>query len=144
MLSGIWVIVAEKLGVPAWPGFIGWSLFFFTGGDFEACKKSFPPIVLGPILAFLTAYTQTALNTSGITSALVVVVLGFVMTYAQNVSWFKVCSVTFVSCNIYFASGNLFHSIVVTSVGLIIGIISVKLGAFIDSAILKNNTVKNN
>ncbi|MCQ4925475.1 DUF1097 domain-containing protein [Tissierella carlieri] len=141
LLSGIWVLIAEKLGVPAWPGFIGWSLFFFTGGNLEACKKSFPCIVLGPILAYLTVYTQTALNTSGITSALVVVALGFTMTIAQSFPLFAVCSVTFVSCNIYFASGSLFHSIVVTSIGLIIGIISVKFGALLDSIILKDKMV---
>lgn len=141
LLSGVWVLIAGMLGVPAWPGFIGWSLFFFTGGNLEACKKSFPCIVLGPILAYLTLYTQTVLGTSGISSALVVVALGFTMTIAQSFPIFAVASVTFVSCNVYFAAGNLFDAIIVTSIGLIIGIASVKLGAFLDSIILKEKMV---
>lgn len=141
LFSGIWVLIAEMLGVPAWPAFIGWSLFFFTGGNLVACKKSFPPIVLGPILAYLTLYIQSALETSGITSALVVVALGFTMTIAQSFSLFEIASVTFISCNIYFASGSLFDSIVITSIGLIIGIISVKFGGILDSIILKEKNM---
>lgn len=142
LLSGLWVLIAEKLGVPAWPGFIGWSIFFFTGGDLKACKLSFPCLVLGPVLAYLTVLTQTTLGTSGITSAIVVVGLGFAMTIAQSFPIFQVASATFIGANIYFASGNnLFHAIVVTLVGLIIGIVSVKFGAFLDSIILKKEAV---
>lgn len=138
LLSGVWAFIAEKLGIPAWPGFIGWSVFFFAGGDFKACKLSFPCLVLGPLLAYLTVFTQTTLNTSGISSAIVVVGLGFAMTIAQSFPIFQVASATFIGANVYFALGNnLLQSIVITSIGLIIGFISVKFGDILDSKILK-------
>lgn len=142
MLAGLWVFIAEKLGIPSWPGFIGWSMFFFTGANWNACKESFPPLVLGPILGFLTIFAQTSLGTSGVASALIVVVLGFTMTISQNISIFSAVAVTFVSCNIYFASGDLLHSIAIPSFGLIIGIISIKLAEIFDSIIYKNSSVK--
>lgn len=142
IFSGIWVLIAEQFRVPAWPGFIGWSLFFFTGGNLDACKKSFPCIVLGPILAYLTIIAQQTFHTSGVTSALIVCILGFTMTIAQSFSLFQVASATFISCNIYFASGSLFQSIVVTSIGLIIGLISVKIGDILNQIILKKENQK--
>jgi hypothetical protein len=142
LLSGIWFLIADMLGVPAWPGFIGWSIFFYTGADVKACRLSLPCIVLGPILAYLTAYTQTALGTSGITSAIVVAGLGFAMTIAQSFSIFQVAAATFIGANVYFASGSLFHSIVITPIGLILGIVSVKFGTFLESFILKKEATK--
>lgn len=142
VLSGVWAFIAGKLGVPSWPAFIGWSIFFFTGANWQACKDSFPAIVLGPILAYLTLFTQMTLGTAGITSALVVIVLGFTMTIAQSLPIFSIAAVTFVSCNIYFASGSMFDSIVVTAFGLVIGLISIPLGEFFDSIIFGNKNKK--
>ena len=136
------VFVAEKLGVPSWPVFFGWSIFFFTGADLNACKKSLPPIILGPILGYLTVTAQSTLGTSGITSALIVVVLGFTMTIAQSFSLFEVAAATFVSCSVYFASGNLFYSIVLTASGLVLGIITIKLSDLINSVIYNDISSK--
>lgn len=141
LISGIWVFIAGNLGLPSWAGFIGWSVFFFAGGNFKACKKSFTYIVLGAILAYLTVHIQTVLNTSGVTSALVIVIFAFTMTIAQSFSIFSMSSATFVGCNIYFASGSLFHTIVVTSIDLIIALVSVKFGAFLDPVILKGKFI---
>lgn len=141
-MAGLWAYIAEKLGIPSWPGFIGWSIFFFSGANYEGCKKSLPCIILGPILAYLTVFTITTLNASGITSALVVVGLGFAMTIAQSFSIFQLATATFISANIYFGLGNdLLKAIFITSIGLIIGLISIKLRAFFDSIILKQETI---
>lgn len=138
ILAGTWAYIGELLGIPSWPGFIGWSIFFFSGANFEGCKKSLPCIVLGPILAYITIFTMTTLQTSGITSALIVVGLGFAMTIAQSFKVFELATATFISANIYFGLGNkLLEAIFITSVGLIIGIISIKLASFFDSIILK-------
>ncbi len=141
-MAGVWAYIGDKLGIPTWPGFIGWSIFFFSGANFEGCKRSFPCIILGPILAYLTVFTMTALKTSGLTSALVVVGLGFAMTIAQSIPVFQLATATFISANIYFGLGNnLLGAIFITSVGLIIGLISIKLGAFFDSMILKKEAI---
>lgn len=142
LISGTWALVAEMLGVPPWPGFIGWSIFFFAGSNIEAIKKSFPCLALGAVLAYITAYIQTTLGTAGLASAVVVVGLGFFMTYAQNLSIFALTAATFIGANIYFASGNLLYSIVIPFVGLLFGPVSIKLGQLFDSIILKDNNRK--
>ncbi len=135
--AGTWAFVAETFGLTAWPAFIGWSIFFFTGGDFNACKKSLPCILLGAVLGWAAASTQIALGTSGVTSALVIVVLAFTMTIAQSLPIFSVASATFIGCSHYFGTGSLFDAAVITSVGLVLGIISVYIGSFLNKKVLK-------
>lgn len=137
IIAGIWVYIAGLLEVPAWPAFIGWSIFFFAGADGKACKKSFPCIVLGVLLAYLTVVTQTSLGAAGIIAAMIVFGLGFSMTIAKSFSIFEMAPATFIGANVYFASGSLLYSIVITTVGLLLGPITTKLGASFDSFILK-------
>lgn len=99
-------------------------------------------MILGPILTYLTVVAQSTLGTSGATSALIVVVLGFTMTIAQSISLFEVVTAIFIGGSIYFASGNLFHSIVITSMGLILGLITMKLTSLFDSIILGERSKK--
>ncbi len=142
IFSGIWAFIADRLGIPAWPGFIGWSVFFFAGASVKGSLECFPCFILGPVLAYLTVLTQTSLNTTGIASAFVVVFLGFFMTIAQSFSIFKIASATFIGANVYFALGNdLLSAIWITSIGLIIGPLSIALGKVLDSIILKNKIV---
>lgn len=137
IFSGIWALIAEKLGIPAWPGFIGWSVFFFAGSNIKGSLECFPCFILGPILAYLTVFAQTSLNTTGIASAIIVVFLGFSMTIAQSFPIFKIASATFIGANVYFGLGNkLIPAILITSVGLIIGPLSIALGNALDSLIL--------
>ena len=137
LTGAAWAFIAEKAGLPAWITFVGWSVFFFSGADFEACKKTFPCMILGAVLAYIAVFAQISLETKGITSALIVFVLAFAMTIAQSLPIFSAASATFIGCAIYFGTGNLFHAIVLTSVGLILGIISITIARILDSAILK-------
>ena len=143
-VGAVWVLIAENFGVPAWVTFMGWSIFFFAGADLNACKKSLPCIILGALLAYAAVYTQVSLGTAGITSALVVFVLAFAMTFAQGVSIFSLAPATFIGCANYFATGDLFYSIVLTSMGLVLGIITMKIGSFLDSIILKEDNKNEN
>lgn len=136
IVGAAWAYIAEKLGIPAWITFIGWSIFFFAGADLDACKKSFPCIILGALLAYIAVFTQVSLGTAGITSAIVVFLLAFAMTISQSISIFSLAPATFIGCANYFATADLFYSIVLTSMGLVLGIITMKMGSFFDSIIL--------
>lgn len=144
LVGAVWVLIAEGLGVPAWITFIGWSIFFFAGADLNACKKSLPCIILGVLLAYAAVFTQVSLGTAGITSALVVFLLAFTMTISQSISMFALAPATFIGCANYFATGDLFYSIVLTSMGLVLGIITMKIGSFLDSIILKEDNKNSN
>lgn len=141
LVGAIWALIAEKLGVPAWITFIGWSIFFFAGADLNACKKSLPCIILGAFLAYVAVFTQVSLGAVGITSAFVVFLLAFIMTISQSISMFSLAPATFIGCANYFATGDLFYSIILTSVGLVLGIITMKISSFLDSIILKEKNI---
>lgn len=137
IVGAAWAFIAEKSGIPAWVTFMGWSIFFFAGADLNACKRSLPCIILGVLLAYAAVFTQVSLGTVGITSAIVVFLLAFTMTIAQSISMFSLAPATFIGCANYFATGDLFYSVVLTSMGLVLGIITIKMGKFFDSIILR-------
>lgn len=138
LTGAIWAFIADKIGIAPWPAFVGWSLFFLTGADFKACKKSFPGIVLGAVLAFLAVKVQLTLGTVGIASAIVVFFLSFTMTYAQGISIFSVAPATFLGGAMFFGTGNLLDAIVITSIGLILGIVSIAITRVFDKILLKS------
>lgn len=137
LIGATWVFIAEKVGIPAWITFVGWSIFFFAGADLNACKKSLPSIILGSFLGYIAVKTQITLETSGIVSAFVVFILAFSMTISQSIPIFSLVPATFIGCANYFATGNLIYSIALTSMGLVLGILTMKLSSFIDSIMIK-------
>lgn len=141
IVAAAWVLIAEKVGVPAWITFVGWSIFFFAGADYEACTKSLPCIILGAVLGYLAILAQTTLGTTGITSALIVFVLAFAMTIAKGLPIFSTAAATFIGCANYFATGSLYNAIVLTSIGLILGVITITMSSFLDSIIIKDEKV---
>lgn len=137
LITAIWFFLADVIGVQPWAGFLGWSIFFFAGADVEAAKKTLPPIIVGPILAYLTVYGQSAFGNSVLMIAFIAFLLGFVITMLQVFTLFEISGATFVSANVYFASMSLYDSIVGVALGLVLGLVSVKLSAFLDDIILE-------
>ncbi|MDO5755702.1 MAG: DUF1097 domain-containing protein [Tissierellia bacterium] len=148
IVAGIWFFVANSLGLQPWPAYIGWSVFFWEGADFDGVKRSFPCIVLGAVLGVITFYCIGLLGDipgPGVTlllASLMVMCLAFTMTIAQTSSLFRVASATFIGASHYFglrgylpAMEGFLNAAFVTSVGLILGMISVKLGAVFESKI---------
>lgn len=144
LIGAIWAFTAEKLGVPAWITFVGWSIFFFAGADLNACKKSLPCIILGVALAYIAVNIQIILGTSGISSAVVVFFLAFSMTISQGIPFLSLVPATFIGCANYFATGNLFYAIVLTSMGLVLGLLTMKTASIFDSIILKKENTSVN
>lgn len=136
LITAIWFFLADIIGVHPWAGFLGWSIFFFAGADVEAAKKTLPPIIIGPLLAYLTVYGQAVFGSSVMMVAFIAFLLGFIITILQVFTLFEVAGATFVSANVYFASMSLYHSIVGVALGLILGLVSVKLSALFDELIL--------
>lgn len=59
------------------------------------------------------------------------------MTYTQTIPIFSVASATFIGCSHYFGTGSLFDAAIITSVGLILGFVSVAIGGFLNKNIIK-------
>lgn len=150
IVAAIWFYVASALNLQPWPAYIGWSIFFWEGADWRAVKRGFPAIVLGAVLGYITlegillGVGGSALLV-GIIAACMVGVLAFTMAIAQTFEIFTVASATFIGASHYFGlTGYLdktpafLHAAFVTSIGLILGIISMAVGAQLNKIILKD------
>lgn len=138
ILAGLWYFAALKLQITAWTAFVGWSIYFFNGANLEGAKNSFPCIILGALLGYVTVLGIGLMDSNSaaftLLASLAVFVLAFVMTYAPTIPLFSVVPAIFVSCAAFFGSlgartpiESLFDVVVFTSFGLILGIISTKM-----------------
>lgn len=93
-----WTILSTLINLPAWPAFIGWSLFYLIGADKESVKINVPSLV------------------GGVMAALVVLL--------KDSIWFKMISTVFVGINIYFALGNVMFAILLPIIGFVMGLIT--------------------
>ncbi len=134
--AGSWSFVSSTFNLTAWTAFIGWSIYFFEGGNFAACKRSFPCIVLGALLAYVTVYILGAWKPPVPIPAILIGLLAFTMTYAQTIPIFGVASATFIGCSHYFGSGSLFDAAILTSVGLLLGLISTAIANVLNGIFL--------
>lgn len=150
IVAASWFFVASALGLQPWPAFIGWSIFFWEGADWGAVKKGFPAVVLGAVLGYITLEgILLALGGSAIVIAIIaacmVGLLAFTMAIAQTFPIFGAASATFIGASHYFAlTGYLdktpafLHAAFITSMGLILGMISMAVGAALNKVILKD------
>lgn len=150
IVAGIWFFIASSLNLQPWPAYIGWSVFFWEGADWRAVKRGFPAIVLGAVLGYITLEgILLGIGGSGVAAliiaSLMVSLLAFTMAIAQSTKLFAVASATFIGASHYFGlTGYLdktpafLHAAFVTSIGLILGMISIALGNFIEKNIVKS------
>lgn len=148
IVAGLWFYVASSFGLAPWPAYIGWSVFFWEGADLRAMKRGFPAIVLGAVLGFITLEgIQLGLGgnalVASVIAACMVSVLAFTMAIAQTFEIFTVASATFIGASHYFGLTGYLDKVpafltaaFVTSIGLVLGIISVTLGGIINDNIL--------
>jgi Protein of unknown function (DUF1097). len=134
VLAGVWFYLSVALGLLAWPTFVGWAIFFFTGGNKEALVKAFPPMLVGLVLGYLTVVANKALNGDTLILSILVVILAFVMTFMMNISWLAAAPAAFASAAVYFGVGDPIKAGIPLFLGLVFGIISVWIpGLFVKS-----------
>lgn len=141
IVGAAWTLIAGKLGLLAWPAFIGWTLYFYGGANLKSIKNGLPCMFLGTLLAFLSIKISVGPLASGFLVFVPGFLLSFLMTYAQNLSIFSVCPATFLGSILYFSTGgSFFYSVFIASIGVIVlGIASTSLGAFLENLINDEN-----
>ena len=129
-----WTILSTLVNLPAWPAFIGWSLFYLIGADKESVKMNVPSLVGGVILAYLTATLLAYLALPLIPHSLLVGVMAALAVLLKDSVWFKMISTVFIGINLYFALGNVVLAIILPIVGLIMGLITNALIVLIEKS----------
>lgn len=109
------------------------------GCSVEGIKKSVPCLILGPLLGYGVATLLAKYSLVGVPSAMVVGLLGAIMTGAQAFNVFTLVAATFVGANIYFGSGDLLVSIVLPVLGALMGLPALRFGDWISKLIFKED-----
>lgn len=125
ILAAIWTFASAKFGILTWPGFVGWAIFFFAGGNKEALSKNIPPMLSGVILGFVCVKIFTAMAGGPITLAVLVGIIAFIMTFMMNIPLFATAPTAFASCATFFGAGDPIKAAIPLFIGLILGYISV-------------------
>ncbi|MGB9662655.1 MAG: DUF1097 domain-containing protein [Moorellaceae bacterium] len=119
VLAGIWTYVSGQFNILTWPAFVGWALFFASGGNAESVKKVFWPAACGVILGYLAVVLAPYLGGAGIGVAVAVTIIAFIMVMLAPVSLFGFVPAQFASCATFFGTGAKFWP---TVIPLVIGI----------------------
>lgn len=136
LVGAAWGLLTSKLGWLSFPGFMGWTLFFYGGGNIKAVKEGLPCMFLGVGLAYLSTLLDFSFLGTDLGIFVSGFLLSFVMTYSQNIKLFNVVPAIFFGSIMYFSTGSLFYSTVVSTMGVaIMGPVSVILGNFLDNKI---------
>ncbi|MBS4007358.1 MAG: DUF1097 domain-containing protein [Clostridium sp.] len=125
VLAGIWTFVSGTFNILTWPAFVGWALFFFTGGNAEAIKKSVPPALSGIILGYLCVVLWGQIGGGLVMLAVLVAVIAFIMTYMINVPAFATAPAAFAACASYFGGGDPIAVGIPLFIGIGLGYLSV-------------------
>lgn len=120
VIAVIWVFVADLIGWISWPGFIGWSIYFYGGAKPDALKKGVPCYTLGALLAWLAVIMQAGLGSLPIIVLIPIFLLAFLMTYAQTWDIFSLAPATFLGSATYFGTGSSVDTVVIGLVGMIV------------------------
>jgi|GEM_PF-840239 len=119
VLAGIWTYISAQFNILTWPAFVGWALFFASGGTAESVKKAFFPSVCGIILGYLAVIFAPYLGGQGIGIAIGVTIIAFIMVMLAPISIFSFVPAQFASCATFFGTGAKFWP---TVIPLVIGI----------------------
>lgn len=134
LMAGAWAFIAPQMGLPTWPGFIGWSFYFVAGAAPSALYKAGLPLLAGVLLAFAAFLTMGPL---GALAPLAVVAIATIMMLLGNSPLFAVIPAQFAGAASFFgvlnytlnsggtAVGALVEVTSALAVGLVIGIISI-------------------
>ena len=120
-------ILTTWLDLPAWPIFIGWSLFYLIGANKESVKANLPSLVGGAVLASLTSSLLNYLELGLIPNAMVVGGMAALAILMQDTIWFKMVSMVFIGINMYFALGSILFGVILPALGFAMGLITNKL-----------------
>jgi hypothetical protein len=122
------------MGLPTWPGFIGWSFYFVAGATPAAFYKAGLPLLAGVLLAF---GAFLAMGPLGTLAPLAVVVIATTMMLLGSHPLFAVIPAQFAGAASFFgvlnyvlstdgtALGALVEVSSTLAIGLVIGLISI-------------------
>jgi hypothetical protein len=143
LLAGGWAFVALTVGefagvtLHAWPVFLAWALFFAAGADNNAAIKVATSSVWGIVWGYLSVYVGMTLlgGTLGVPAGIglaVAVLAALIVIMMTDIKFLSFGPGAFATWAVYFGTNfDFVGSIAMLMVGVILGVVSVKLTALI-------------
>lgn len=128
LLGAVWTYLCPLIGIPAWPTFIAWALFYAAGADEAAIWKVITPGLTGMVVGFIAIYFMPYFHGSVYYIPLAIIPIALVLCMLSVIKYWVYIPAAFAGCATFFGVGILYQAALPFTVGgLFLGILSLKL-----------------
>jgi hypothetical protein len=136
VLAGVWTYASVELALITWVAFVAWACFFAAGGGTTGLAKGLAANLAGVFWGWVISQGLDNVSGSTIALALMVTVVGFVLCVEAALPLLSFIPGGFAGTAVFFGSGfDLGGVLVAVVAGALLGIVSERLGAAIQSAV---------
>lgn len=136
LLAGIWTFASVELAWITWVAFIAWACFFAAGGGTTGLAKGLAANLAGVFWGWVISLGLENVSASTIALALMVTVVGFILCVEAALPLLSFIPGGFAGTAVFFGTGFDTSGVLIAIVaGAVLGIVSEKLGALIQSSI---------
>ena len=136
VLAGVWTYASVELTLITWIAFVAWACFFAAGGGTTGLAKGLAANLAGVFWGWVISQGLESVSASTLSLALLVTVVGFILCIEAALPLLSFIPGGFAGTAVFFGSAfDLSGALVAVVAGAVLGIISEKLGAMIQSAV---------
>jgi hypothetical protein len=136
VLAGAWTFASVELTLITWVAFVAWACFFAAGGGTTGLAKGLAANVAGVFWGWVISQGLENVSASTLALALMVTVVGFILCIEAALPLLSFIPGGFAGTAVFFGTGFDLGGVLIAIVaGAVLGIVSEKLGAAIQSAI---------
>lgn len=136
VLAGIWTYASVELTLITWVAFVAWACFFAAGGGTTGLAKGLAANVAGVFWGWVISQGLENVSASTLALALMVTVVGFVLCIEAALPLLSFIPGGFAGTAVFFGTGfDLWGSLVAVVAGALLGIVSERFGAMVQSAV---------
>ena len=136
VLAGIWTFASVELTLITWVAFVAWACFFAAGGGTTGLAKGLAANLAGIFWGWAISQGLETISASTLALALMVTVVGFVLCVEAALPLLSFIPGGFAGTAVFFGTGfDLSGVLVAVVAGAVLGIVSERLGAMIQSAV---------
>lgn len=136
VLAGAWTYASVELTWITWVAFVAWACFFAAGGGTTGLAKGLAANLAGVFWGWVISQGLENVSGSTLALALMVTVVGFVLCVEAALPLLSFIPGGFAGTAVFFGTGFDVAGVLVAVVaGALLGIVSERLGAAIQSAV---------
>lgn len=136
VLAGVWTYASVELTWITWVAFVAWACFFAAGGGTTGLAKGLAANLAGVFWGWTISQGLDTVSGSTLALALMVTVVGFILCVEAALPLLSFIPGGFAGTAVFFGTGFDLGGVLIAIVaGALLGIVSERIGAAIQSAI---------